>query len=324
MSTTPISALPSIGTIDPASDLIPIVDVSLGVTDSTTPNHLFGITGSVVGTSDSQTLSNKTLDNTNTLTIKDTNLIIQDDGDVTKQAKFQTSGISTSTTRTYSLPNISDTLTANTASQTLTNKTLTAPVISGGTIDNATITVDSISGHSTSTIVAVGGVQMNNGIIGTTGAVVTNSIAAGAVVPNSLEASTGTGWAFQPWTPTWSNMSVGNATVISTYSQVGKVVFCQVKVTFGTTTTIAGNPTFTLPVTAATSLQGPLGMGVMTAAAAAATFGFFSIISTTQANFQLGNSATAYLQPTNDLSATVPGTWAVGSIWGGQFWYEAA
>lgn len=52
-----------------------------------------------------QTLQNKTLDNTNTVTVKDANLTIQDDADTTKQAKFQMSGISTGTTRTYTMPN---------------------------------------------------------------------------------------------------------------------------------------------------------------------------------------------------------------------------
>lgn len=58
-----------------------------------------------------QTLQNKTLDNTDTITVKDANFTIQDDGDTTKQAKFQASGITTATTRTYTLPNASGTLT---------------------------------------------------------------------------------------------------------------------------------------------------------------------------------------------------------------------
>jgi len=79
-------------------------------------------TGTVVGTSDTQTLQNKTLDNTNAITIKDSNLTIQNSSDTTKQAKFDVSGISTSTTRTYTLPNDNTTLVGIDVTQTLTNK----------------------------------------------------------------------------------------------------------------------------------------------------------------------------------------------------------
>jgi hypothetical protein len=80
--------------------------------------------GAVVGTSDSQTLTNKTLDNTDALTVKDTNLTIQDDGDTTKQAVFQASGITTAATRTYTLPDANTTFVGTGVTQTLTNKTL--------------------------------------------------------------------------------------------------------------------------------------------------------------------------------------------------------
>ncbi|MDB5177258.1 MAG: hypothetical protein JWN75_926 [Candidatus Saccharibacteria bacterium] len=60
------------------------------------------------------TMSGKTLDNTNTVTLKDTNFTLQDDGDATKQAKFQLSSISTGNTRTYTLPDRSTTLTDST------------------------------------------------------------------------------------------------------------------------------------------------------------------------------------------------------------------
>lgn len=57
------------------------------------------------GTLDTVTATNSTFGNTNTVTLKDTLFTLQDDGDTTKQAKFQLSGITTATTRTYTLPN---------------------------------------------------------------------------------------------------------------------------------------------------------------------------------------------------------------------------
>lgn len=69
-------------------------------------------------------LTNKTIGNTNTITVKDANLTIQDDADTTKQAKFQASGITTATTRTLTIPDATTTLVGTDATQTLTNKTV--------------------------------------------------------------------------------------------------------------------------------------------------------------------------------------------------------
>lgn len=51
--------------------------------------------------------------------------------DPTKQAKFEVSGITTNTARTYTFPNANTTLAGTDITQTLTNKTLVTPVISG-------------------------------------------------------------------------------------------------------------------------------------------------------------------------------------------------
>lgn len=77
----------------------------------------------IVGTDATQTLSNKTLDNTNTINIKDTLFTIQDDGDSSKLLKFQASGITTATTRTLTAPDANTTITGTDATQTLSNKT---------------------------------------------------------------------------------------------------------------------------------------------------------------------------------------------------------
>lgn len=77
--------------------------------------------------------------NTSGLTVADNKLTITDNTDATKKAVFEASGITTGTTRTFTLPNASTTLVGTDVTQTLTGKTLTSPVISGGTLDNAVI-----------------------------------------------------------------------------------------------------------------------------------------------------------------------------------------
>lgn len=78
----------------------------------------------LVGTGATQTLTNKTLDNTNAVTLKSTGITLQDNTDPTKQAVFNLSPIGTGTTRTFSFPNSDATIVGAGATQTLTNKTI--------------------------------------------------------------------------------------------------------------------------------------------------------------------------------------------------------
>ena len=55
--------------------------------------------------------------------------IFADNTDATKKAAFVMSGIATNTTRTFTMPNATTTLVGTDATQTLTNKTLTTPII---------------------------------------------------------------------------------------------------------------------------------------------------------------------------------------------------
>ena len=100
--------------------------------------------GVVVGTSDTQTLTNKTL--------TDASTYFQDDSDNTKKLQFQLSSITTGQTRTLTIPDASTILVGTDTTQTLTNKTLTSPIISQisntGTLSLPTST-DTLIGRAT-------------------------------------------------------------------------------------------------------------------------------------------------------------------------------
>lgn len=99
------------------------------------------LSGTIALTTGAQTLSNKTLDNTTTATLKDTLFTLVDDGDTSKILAHQLSGITTGTTRTWTAPDASGTVVLDTATQTLSNKTFVAPALgtpASGVLTNAT------------------------------------------------------------------------------------------------------------------------------------------------------------------------------------------
>lgn len=323
MASETISSLPTAGGIDGAADFLPIDTASPNATNKISRNILLGVTGQPADISSVQTLTNKVIGNTNTITLKDTLFTLQDDGDTTKQAKFQLSGITTATTRTYTLPNVTDTLVSLTASQTLTNKTLTTPAITGGTIDNSTITVDSIAGHTSSTIVTIANLQISNGVLNTANSVTATSIAAGAVQPQALQSGTGSGWSFQSWSPTWTNFTPGNATVEYKYCQTGKRVDFHMTVVLGTTSSMGSSPTFTLPVTAASTYSKTLTIGQMYAFIAADFQGYIYTTSTTTAGLAVYTTGSTYAGDAV-VTASIPAAWANTNVFYAQGWYEAA
>lgn len=74
-------------------------------------------------------------------TVKASFLTFVDDTDITKKAVFLVSGVTTATTRTYTLPDATGTVALIAATQTLTNKRINPRVVA--LTDAATIAVDS-------------------------------------------------------------------------------------------------------------------------------------------------------------------------------------
>ena len=113
----------------------------VGITvSSATGNVTVAIDSTVATLTGTQTLQNKTLDNTNTVTLLDTLFTLQDNLDNTKQAQFQVSTIGTGTTRTYTLQNQSGTIALLSGAQTFSGV---------NTFSNATIQVGSSTATGT-------------------------------------------------------------------------------------------------------------------------------------------------------------------------------
>jgi hypothetical protein len=57
------------------------------------------------------------------------------------------------------------------------------------------------------------------------------------------------GFTFQTWSPSYTNLTIGNGTVTSRYGTSGKFTYFEWTLTFGSTTSISGTPEITLPTT---------------------------------------------------------------------------
>lgn len=100
------------------------LDASAVTTGTTRTLTVPDASTTIVGTGITQTLSNKTLDNTSTITVKAANLTVQDATDTTKQIKLDASAVTTGTTRTLTAPDANTTIVGTDTTQTLSNKTL--------------------------------------------------------------------------------------------------------------------------------------------------------------------------------------------------------
>jgi hypothetical protein len=171
-ATSTTTPLPVANTIDGAQDYLAIYTASAGATQAINRQTLLGVTGQPVDTTSTQTLSGKSL----------------------TAPAVSAPVLSGTLTGTYTLggtPTFPSSVATLTGNQTLTNKTITSPTINGGTLDNATVTVDSVAGHTTANTGVIYGVSIASGVITTAssvgaGANVTNGVQAAALATNAI------------------------------------------------------------------------------------------------------------------------------------------
>lgn len=313
MADSTIDGLPTIGSVDRSTDKLAIWDSSDSLTGEMTINSMLGFSGgNPVSTSDSQTLTNKTVTSP-TITVLDNALTLQDNSDPTKQAQFQLSGITAGQTRVMTLPDASTTLVGTGATQTLTNKTLTSPTINTATIANPTLTIDAISEYTGAAGVTIDGMLIKDGTVG-----------AGTITPAGLVSGTGSSWAWQTWSPNLTNLAGGTQT-IAKYVQIGKTVFFNFEYTLGGAG-VSGSVSFSLPVAATLSSTLELlnGRTHLVDTGTQAYVGVVRFASSTTATIFVEAAGGTYTTTSTVLSSTVPHTWANTDVIFVTGIYEAA
>ena len=179
---------------------------------------------------------------------------------------------------TYTFPGISDTLIGRTTTDTLTNKTLTSPVI------------------------------------------------------NQFGTASGLGAAYTSYTPTFTNITVGNGTVRAYYKQIGKLVHTYGSLTFGSTSAMGTDGYFTMPVNASSDHADydTLGTVNMLDSSASTFFGGSVVkqVASTAANclrvFRYSPSGGALLNLGTAINQPFGANWATSDVLWWSATYEAA
>lgn len=133
---------------------------------------------------------------------------------------------------------------------------------------------------------------------------------------------------WQSWTPTFGNLTIGNATVSGSYMQIGKSVWWNLSVTLGNTSSMGTNPTFSLPTTVghapANNNSFTLGTGaIVVSGGGGVIYARAQYSSSTVAELaweEVSGSAVVF----GGISSTTPFTWADGSCIDLQGFYQSA
>ena len=129
--------------------------------------------------------------------------------------------------------------------------------------------------------------------------------------------------AWSTWTPTISNWTAGNATIVAKYAQFGKTVHFYFKMTMGSTTAYSGAPIFTTPTTKlADQAYNHFVTNYEQGGAVYIGAGRFFVGGTDNRIYPYYFTSTA--DAWGGLSPTAPFTWATGDIYICNGTYEAA
>jgi hypothetical protein len=153
----------------------------------------------------------------------------------------------------------------------------------------------------------------------------------GQILTADSTAATGVAWAaassggftYATYTPTFTGFTKGNATIIARYAQSGKGVNVFVDVTLGSTSSVTGGITVSLPVTAASDALGSRGVCGIVDTGVYTRQGVAFVETTTTALLKVIATSAAF-GIEDDISATSPMTWVSTDKFNFTLTYEAA
>jgi hypothetical protein len=151
------------------------------------------------------------------------------------------------------------------------------------------------------------------------------------LVADSVEA-TGLKWAaaaagaaWEDWTPTLTNVTVGNSTQYAKYLDVNGTIYFFYSFYFGSTASITGHPAVSLPATPA-SYQDNFAMfyGIIREAGVNTYAGSFNIdLDNTRLDWRVINASSTY-GVINTVSSTVPMSWSTNDFVAVYGFYQKA
>lgn len=123
------------------------------------------------------------------------------------------------------------------------------------------------------------------------------------------------------YTPTVSNWTLGNGTIVGRYQQIGQWVRFEIELTFGSTSTFVGNLLLGLPVAAAAPINTrfPLGLASLQDTSVLARRNWIAVLGTTTTSFNIVDGSTG-----NVVASANPWTWATTDTIYLRGEYEAA
>jgi hypothetical protein len=114
--------------------------------------------------------------------------------------------------------------------------------------------------------------------------------------------------AWTSYTPTWTNLTVGNATQEFYYMQIGKLVVLRGRITLGSTSSVGTNPRFTTPTThfASSWVDGDAKLVDASGSTYLAAIDFFSSTTMRVGSWSVSGANVIRAQ----ITSTAPFTWA--------------